>query len=161
MEMVYGLQSIGWEIGLEDIVHGLESVVALTGLKGRWQLLQQDPKMICDTGHNIDGVRMLVKQLNQQTYKQLWMVWGAANDKDLDPILALLPKSAKYLFCQADVPRALKAEELATKAKTHGLVGEVVPSVKEAIAKAKAAADPGDLIFIGGSTFVVAEIEEL
>jgi dihydrofolate synthase / folylpolyglutamate synthase len=140
---------------------GIEQVVNLTGLKGRWQILGENPRVICDTGHNEGGVREVVSQLQAQSYQKLFMVWGAVNDKDISDVLRLLPTQAKYFFCQAKLPRALDATELARQASALGLAGEVVPDVNEAIRQAKAEARPGDLIFIGGSTFVVAEIQGL
>ena len=146
---------------LEVVKRGLEQVVTLTGLKGRWQKMGEHPLIICDTGHNEGGVREVIGQLKTQPYSRLFMVWGAVNDKDISDVLRLLPTQAKYFFCQAKIPRAMEAAELSRQAATMGLMGEVVPDVNEAIRKAKAEAQPGDLIFIGGSTFVVAEIEGL
>jgi len=140
---------------------GIEQVVTLTGLKGRWQKLGDHPLTICDTGHNEGGIREVVSQLKVQPYKRLFMVWGAVNDKDITDVLRLLPAQAKYLFCQAKLPRALDAAELARQAAAMGLTGQIVPDVNDAIRQAKAEAQPDDLIFIGGSTFVVAEIEGL
>jgi len=140
---------------------GLEQVVTLTGLKGRWQKLGERPLVICDTGHNEGGVREVVSQLRAQPYRRLFMVWGAVNDKDISDVLRLLPTEARYFFCQASIPRALDAAELARQAAAIGLAGVAVPDVNEAIHRARAEAQADDLIFIGGSTFVVAEIDEL
>jgi dihydrofolate synthase/folylpolyglutamate synthase len=151
----------GLPVTPEAIRAGLEQVVTLTGLKGRWQKLGARPLIICDTGHNEGGVREVIAQLKAQAYERLFMVWGAVNDKDISDILRLLPTEAKYFFCQANIPRALDATELAKQASAIGLTGEVIPDVNQAIKKAKTEAQPDDLIFIGGSTFVVAEIEGL
>lgn len=140
---------------------GLENVIVNTGFKGRWQKLRDKPLMICDTGHNIDGIREIVRQLDSITFRQLHIVFGVVKDKDVTDVLAMLPKRATYYFCQAQIPRAMEATMLAEKARHAGLRGEVIPDVNEAKRKALKNASQDDLIFIGGSTFVVAEIEEL
>lgn len=140
---------------------GLENVIVNTGFKGRWQKLRDKPLMICDTGHNIDGIREIVRQLDTIALRQLHIVFGVVKDKDVSDVLALLPKRATYYFCQAQIPRAMEAAVLAEKARHAGLRGEVIPDVNEAKRKALKNASQDDLIFIGGSTFVVAEIEEL
>ena len=127
----------------------------------RWQKLRDKPLMICDTGHNIDGIREIVRQLDTIAFRQLHIVFGVVKDKDVTDVLALLPKRATYYFCQAQIPRAMEASVLAEKARHAGLRGEVIPDVNEAKRKALKNASQDDLIFIGGSTFVVAEIEEL
>jgi dihydrofolate synthase/folylpolyglutamate synthase len=139
----------------------LENITNLTGLKGRWQLLGTKPTIICDTGHNEAGVREVVKQLREQHFKKLFIVWGSVKDKDITTILSLLPKEAYYFFCEAKIPRAMNAGELFRQAAAHHLKGEVVSDVNEAIDRAKRMSGENDLIFIGGSTFVVAEIEGL
>jgi dihydrofolate synthase/folylpolyglutamate synthase len=143
------------------LISGLENVISQTGLKGRWQQLSEMPTVICDTGHNEDGVKEVVSQLAQLTFNKLHMVWGMVKDKDIAVILSLLPTHAHYYFCQASIPRAMDAAQLRELAKKHGLSGKVIRSVNEAIKKAKDEASINDLIFIGGSTFVVAEIENL
>lgn len=155
------LNNMGYSISREAVQHGLTQVVTQTGLKGRWQLLQARPRMICDTGHNAEGVREVLKQLRAQSYKTLHMVWGMVNDKDISTILAMLPTEANYYFCEAKIPRAMDAGQLQAQAAVHGLHGVVERDVNAAIGRAQAAATPDDLIFIGGSTFVVAEIENL
>nr|WP_254168490.1 folylpolyglutamate synthase/dihydrofolate synthase family protein [Chryseosolibacter histidini] len=140
---------------------GLENVIVNTNFKGRWQKLRDKPLMICDTGHNIDGIREIVRQLGTIAFRQLHIVFGVVKDKDVTDVLALLPKRATYYFCQAQIPRAMEASVLAEKARHAGLRGEVIPDVNEAKRKALKNASQDDLIFIGGSTFVVAEIEEL
>ena len=161
MMAVEVLNQQGFDLPLDKVVHGLAHVVDQTGLKGRWQTLGQLPLVVCDTGHNLDGVREVLKQLQAQKFDRLHMVWGMVNDKDITTILKLLPKNARYYFCQADIPRAMDANALATAAYGEGLEGSVFRNVKDAIAAAKAGASKDDMIFIGGSTFVVAEIEGL
>ncbi len=151
----------GFDITDSNIKNGLEKVVLNTSLKGRWQILNNKPLTICDTGHNIDGVNMIINQLGQYNYEQLHIVWGMVEDKSIDDVLSLLPKDAQYYFCAADIPRALDAKQLAKEADNLKLKGKIHKSVSEAITAAKINANPKDLIFIGGSTFVVAEIEEL
>ena len=107
----------GFNITSEQIRAGLEKVIANTGLKGRWQILGSKPTIICDTGHNVDGVRMIIDQLNSNTYNRLHIVWGMVEDKSIDEVLALLPKEATYYFCAADIPRALNARKLESSAK--------------------------------------------
>jgi len=161
MKSLEVLQEQGWRITPESTVHGLSNTVAQTGLKGRWQKLADQPLTICDTGHNVDGIREIVAQLNAQRFDNLHMVIGMVKDKDISAVLQLLPKDANYYFCQANLPRALDADTLARQARANGLKGEVIPDVNEAIRKAQLKARAEDMIFIGGSTFVVAEIEQL
>ena len=132
-----------------------------TGLRGRWQQLGEKPTVICDTGHNQDGIRFIVEQLQRLSYKTLHIVWGMVKDKSADEVLTLLPKTAVYYFCAANIPRALPANELKEKAAAYKLIGESYASVGEAIRAARSNADNQDVVFIGGSTFVVAEIEDL
>lgn len=128
---------------------------------GRWQRIDtaDDPcPILCDTGHNEAGLTFVTEQLKRQTYEKLYFVLGVVADKDLDHILPLLPREAHYIFTQASLPRALKADTLYARARAAGLAGETVPTVPEALAKARAQASAGDLIFVGGSTFTVAEV---
>ncbi|WP_298063594.1 folylpolyglutamate synthase/dihydrofolate synthase family protein [uncultured Rikenella sp.] len=128
---------------------------------GRWQNIatENDPcPILCDTGHNEAGLRFVTEQLKRQTCEKLYFVLGVVADKDLDHILPLLPREAHYIFTQASLPRALKADTLSARARAAGLAGETVPTVPEALAKARALASAGDLIFVGGSTFTVAEV---
>lgn len=152
------LQEKGWDISNQNIILGLKNVVANTGLMGRWQTLQENPKVICDTGHNEAGITYIVQQLKQESYSKLHIVFGAVNDKSITNILYLLPKKAVYYFCEANIPRALNVNDLYTQAIKIGLNGVKFRSVNEALNEAKANADNNDLIFVGGSTFVVAEI---
>ena len=152
------LQKKGFEIKKEDIRKGLLKVTENTSLVGRWQILNESPLTICDTAHNEDGIKEIVKQLNTIDYNELHFVLGTVNDKSIEKVLSLLPKSAKYYFCQADIPRALDKNELRKLSEEKKLFGEVYPSVSDAYNQAKKNAKINDCIYIGGSTFVVAEI---
>ncbi|MBU1010132.1 MAG: bifunctional folylpolyglutamate synthase/dihydrofolate synthase [Bacteroidetes bacterium] len=147
-----------WKISHNDIRDGLTEVVRLTGLMGRWQLIGRNPLCIADTGHNVDGIREVVQQLAASRFKNLHMVIGMVNDKNIDAMLQLLPGHAVYYFCKADIPRGLDAGILAEKAFQSGLRGEVYHSVWTALQSARNNAGFDDLIFVGGSTFVVAEV---
>jgi dihydrofolate synthase/folylpolyglutamate synthase len=161
VKSVEQLRGGGLKISHEALIDGLKNVLINTNLKGRWQKLSERPLMICDTGHNIDGIKEVVKQIRAQQFKALHFVLGMVKDKDISKVLSLLPKEAKYYFCQAKIPRAMDADELAQKAISFDLKGVTIKDVNEAIHTAKAAAKPDDFIFVGGSTFVVAEIENL
>ncbi|PKB41901.1 dihydrofolate synthase/folylpolyglutamate synthase [Cellulophaga sp. RHA19] len=140
------------------IEKGLLNVVENTGLMGRWQLLQEQPRVICDTAHNKEGLSLTIKQLEAQKYESLFIVLGVVKDKNLDAILPLFPKNANYFFCCPKIERGLNAEELKGEASGFLLQGNAYSSVKEALEKAKSLAKKEDLIYVGGSTFVVAEI---
>ncbi len=155
------LNEKGFTISEKNVREGIEKVVSLTGLKGRWQKLGEYPLIIADTGHNEGGVRELMKQIKAQRFESLHIVWGMVKDKDISEVLKLLPKDAKYYFCAAKIPRAMAASALAEKARQYGLQGIVEEDVNKAIHLAKREARPNDFIFIGGSTFVVAEVEDL
>ncbi|TGE28627.1 bifunctional folylpolyglutamate synthase/dihydrofolate synthase [Hymenobacter metallicola] len=155
------LRHQGWTIPAGAVATGLREVRRLTGFRGRWTILGRQPLVICDTGHNEAGIRFITAQLARLPYQQLHIVLGTVNDKDVTKMLTLLPTAATYYFCQANIPRALPAQELAARAAGVGLQGRVYGPVPVAVAAARAAAAPGDVVFIGGSTFVVAEIEEL
>jgi dihydrofolate synthase/folylpolyglutamate synthase len=155
------LKSLGYTLDEQHIRSGIGQVSTLTDLKGRWQIIGRNPTVICDTGHNEAGIRQVVNHINKLEFNKLHMVLGMVGDKDLSHILPLLPKNAHYYFCQAQIPRALPAAALQALAVDVGLQGTIVPSVREAIDKARSLAAAGDLIFIGGSTFVVAEVEEI
>ena len=145
-------------ISRRDIVEGCASVARITGLRGRWEILAQSPLTVCDTGHNEHGLRRVAEQLRHQRYETLYFVLGVVNDKDLHGILPLLPTDAYYLFTQASVERALPAARLAEEAARYGLHGETVPGVRNAYEQARRLASPRDMIFIGGSTFTVADL---
>lgn len=155
------LGQIGYLISHSNLENGFAKVVDLTGLKGRWQTLSKFPKIICDTAHNIAGISQILNNLKLSQYHQLWMVLGFVSDKDISSILGLLPKEANYIFCQANIPRALPASELWSKAKDFGLSGVIINEVNEAIDYAVSKSNKNDLIYVGGSTFVVAEIKAL
>ena len=145
-------------ISSDAIAHGLMQVVALTGLQGRWQQLGEKPLIIADTGHNEAGIRLIVQQLSRLSYQTLRMVIGVVNDKDVKTMLSLLPKQATYYFTNANIPRALPANELQALAKNYDLIGKSYPSVQEALNAAKNDASTNDVIFVGGSNFIVAEV---
>ncbi|MBM3425567.1 MAG: bifunctional folylpolyglutamate synthase/dihydrofolate synthase [Bacteroidetes bacterium] len=161
LEAVEQMRTQGWNVSKEAVKLGLARISEQTGLKGRWQILQIHPLTIADTGHNEAGIMEVVNQLKKHSYSQLWMVMGMVNDKDVSKVLDLLPQEATYIFCQANLPRAMDAHLLASKAEEKGLKGQVIPRVSEAVEFARKNAGSDDLIFIGGSTFVVAEIEDL
>lgn len=148
----------GFHVDANQIKKGLLKVAGSTGLRGRWQLLQNNPKIICDTAHNTEGLSLVMKQLQNEEYNQLHIVLGMVSDKNLDVILPLFPTNAIYYFCQPDIPRALHVEKLKTKAVDFNLVGEVFGSVNQAYKSARVNASLNDIIYIGGSTFVVAEV---
>lgn len=161
LEGIAQLKRMGWQLSEEQIKSGLANVSQLTGLKGRWQILDHEPLTICDTGHNEPGIAEILDQLKTYTYAHLWMVIGFVQDKYISKILTMLPQEARYVFCQADLPRAMSADLLSAKAADFGLRGEVIPDVNQAYQFARKNAAKDDLIFVGGSTFVVAEIENL
>jgi len=161
LESIFVLRKLGWKISNEAIKSGLSNVTSLTHLKGRWQILSQSPTVIADTGHNEPGIVEILKQLNTYSYNQLWIIIGMVNDKDVRKILELLATAANYIFVQAKIPRAMEAAELAKMALEFKLKGDIIPDVNEAIRFAREKAKSDDLIFIGGSTFVVAEIDDL
>jgi dihydrofolate synthase / folylpolyglutamate synthase len=148
----------GWQISMENIYEGLENAAKLTGLLGRWQIIGNNPLTVCDTGHNEDGIKMVVSQIKNTPYKTLHFVFGVVADKNQDAVLLLLPTDAIYYFTRADIPRAMNEQELAQKAAGFGLKGESYSTVAEAFNAAKVNAGKNDLIFVGGSTFVVAGI---
>lgn len=158
VESVQQLRIIGWEISEAALRNGLQNVIQNTQLRGRWELISERPKVICDTGHNPHAMQSIVQQLEKEDHQKLWVVIGMVGDKDVDAVLALLPKQAAYIFCQPNIPRALSAADLSEKAARFSLHGNQVQNPKSALLKAQELANEGDLIFVGGSTFVVAEI---
>lgn len=148
----------GFIIREDHIEAALTQVKKLTGLHGRWEILSRHPLTICDTGHNPEGITEVLKNIERTPHKNLHIVMGVVNDKDISKILAILPKHATYYFCKPDIPRGLEAENLKEKAEEFGLHGEIYVSVKAALQTAQSHADKNDLVFVGGSTFVVAEI---
>lgn len=155
------LNEQGFNISDKHVIDGIEQVVDFTGLKGRWHIHGIAPLTICDTAHNLEGIKLVLKQLQSLKFNELHIVWGMVNDKSIDAILDVLPKEAHFYFCQANVPRALPASELHKAAITANLKGDVIADVNLAIQSARSKAQTNDVIFIGGSTFVVAEIDNL
>jgi dihydrofolate synthase/folylpolyglutamate synthase len=147
-----------FEVSEISIINGLKMVIANTGLMGRWQILQNSPKVICDTAHNKEGLTYVLQQLKEEVYKKLHVVMGFVSDKDSEGLLGLFPKDAHYYFCKPDIPRGMEVSVLNEKATNAGLKGRGYSSVKEAYNASIKKAAPGDLIYVGGSTFVVAEI---
>ena len=141
-----------------DIKSGLLNVVKNTKLQGRWQQLGEFPKIICDTAHNKNGLEIVMKQIQKEKYDTLHIVLGVVNDKDLDEVLPLFPTNAIYYFCKPNIPRGLDAKILQEKAAGFNLKGEVFNSVSDSYTAALQNASKSDFIYIGGSTFVVAEI---
>lgn len=152
------LLQLQFNIEENHIKLGLKNVIQNTGLLGRWQILKQKPFIVCDTAHNSHGLKIVLNQIQKHSFENLHMVLGVVNDKDLDSILPLFPKNAKYYFCKPNVPRGLDSEILKQKADDFGLFGKVFNSVSEAYDEAVNSAKDSDFIYIGGSTFVVAEI---
>ena len=152
------LLHIGYNISEEAVREGFAHVCQLTGLMGRWQQLNNFPRLICDTGHNIGGFQYIVPQILAQPCKQLRIVFGMVNDKDINAVLALMPKHATYYFTQASVARALPSHELQTLAAKHGLHGLTYSTVTEATQTALSEANKEDFIYVGGSSFIVADL---
>ena len=152
------LRRQGFMITDEHLVTALQQVKTLTGLHGRWEILNRQPLTICDTGHNPEGVDEVLRNIASVKYHKLHFVLGMVNDKDISKILTILPTAAHYYFCKPDIPRGLDANTLWLKAAGFGLDGEAYGSVREALDAAQQSAGDNDLVFVGGSTFVVAEV---
>jgi dihydrofolate synthase/folylpolyglutamate synthase len=152
------LNQIGFPVSYANIRQGIRNVITNTELEGRWHIQSTLPLTIYDIGHNEPGIRVVADQLSRIPYRKLHVVFGVVQDKDLTAMLRWLPKKAYYYFCKADVPRGLDATELMLQAEQEGLKGKTYKSVKEALSEAQKNASPSDVIFVGGSTFVVAEI---
>jgi len=148
----------GFQISEEHINNGLLNVVQNTNLKGRWQVLQENPKVICDTAHNKEGLSLVLQQLEKESFQKVHMVLGVVEDKKLAQILPLFPSEAIYYFCKPDIPRGLSEKDLQEKAAEFNLLGERYSSVLQALESALLNANQQDIIYVGGSTFVVAEI---
>lgn len=151
------LLETGYDIPREAVYKGFANVITITGLMGRWQQLQSSPKIICDIAHNAHGLRYIAEQLRSEKFDRLHIVFGMVNDKDVKSVLALLPEDALYYFTKASVERALNEKMLAQQAAGFGLHGATYNSVSSAVTAAKENADKNDLIFIGGSSFIVAD----
>ncbi len=147
-----------WGIRREDIYRGLSKVTKNTGLLGRWQILGHNPLMVCDTGHNEAGISQVAEQIRNTAWKNLHIVFGMVRDKDIDHVLALLPREARFYFTRANIPRALDETKLQAKAEKFGLKGQPFSTVRKALSAAQNNANEHDMIFIGGSSFVVAEV---
>ncbi|MGL5980286.1 MAG: bifunctional folylpolyglutamate synthase/dihydrofolate synthase [Phocaeicola sp.] len=158
LSAIHQLKQMGFNLSEEAVRSGFSTVCERTGLMGRWQKLGSQPTIICDTGHNVAGISYIVEQLRQQTYQHLHVVMGMVNDKDIESVLKMMPKEASYYFTQANIPRALPANELKQLAESHGLKGDCYADVATAYLKAKKNAQTDDLLFIGGSSFIVADL---
>ena len=152
------LKEAGYRLNEQSVRRGFAHVTELTGLMGRWQKLQDYPTLICDTGHNVGGITYIVEQLKQQAFHNLHIIIGMVNDKDIQGVLALLPEDAIYYFTQAGVKRALPANELQKLAESAGLKGNCYPDVPSAVRAAQEKSLPEDFIFVGGSSFIVADL---
>jgi dihydrofolate synthase/folylpolyglutamate synthase len=158
LRAIDALKEAGFELRDQSILSGCRNVKKLTGLRGRWEILDTNPLTICDTGHNREGMIEVVRQIKRTPHKRLHFIFGTVSDKDPSHVLKVLPKEAIYYFTQANIPRAMAKEELAKQASKEGLKGRVYSTPIEALEAAKKASKKDDLIFIGGSTFIVAEI---
>lgn len=152
------LKQTGYQFTEDNVRKGFSRVCRITGLMGRWQKLESDPTLVCDTGHNVGGITYIVEQLRHQKYEQLHIVMGMVNDKDISGVLAILPKDAIYYFTKANVKRALSEKELQSMALQSGLHGNTYPNVETAVTAAKEKAGKNDFIFVGGSSFIVADL---
>lgn len=148
----------GYRITRQNVADGFASVCKNTGLMGRWQKLSDKPKVICDTGHNVGGIQYIVKQLELQEYDNLRIVMGMVNDKDISTVLSMMPKHAVYYFTQASVKRAMPCRDFKAKAAGYGLEGDAYPTVRQAYEAALHDASLNDLVFVGGSSFIVADL---
>jgi dihydrofolate synthase/folylpolyglutamate synthase len=158
LRAIDALKEAGFELRDQSILSGCRNVKKLTGLRGRWEILDTNPLTICDTGHNREGMIEVVRQIKRTPHKRLHFIFGTVSDKDPSHVLKVLPKEAIYYFTQANIPRAMAKEELAKQASKEGLKGRTYSTPIEALEAAKKASKKDDLIFIGGSTFIVAEI---
>ncbi|EKT4499954.1 bifunctional folylpolyglutamate synthase/dihydrofolate synthase [Flavobacterium psychrophilum] len=147
-----------FSVSEENLKDGLLNVVKNTGLLGRWQQIHSNPKVICDTAHNSHGLKIVLNQIQKEEFDNLFFVLGFVNDKDLDDVLPLFPKKAKYFFSKPNIFRGLDAKILQEKATNFGLTGNIYSSITEAYKEALKLSSQNDFIYIGGSTFVVAEI---
>lgn len=158
LHAIGALMDAGYKISKEAVHEGFNNVCFLTGLRGRWQQLMTSPRLVCDTGHNIGGFQYLAPQIVAQPCRKLRIVFGMVNDKDINAVLALMPKHATYYFAQASVARAMASHELAALAAKHNLHGTTYLTVAEATRAALREADAEDFIYVGGSSFIVADL---
>ncbi|MFC4219193.1 bifunctional folylpolyglutamate synthase/dihydrofolate synthase [Flagellimonas marina] len=157
--VVAAIQQLGaFNVTEKAITEGLQKVISNTGLMGRWQVLQEKPMVVCDTAHNKEGLHYVLKQIAKQRYEQLHMVLGFVNDKDVKGVLELFPKEANYYFVKPNIPRGMDVGKLSELAKSQGIEGENFTSVDAGLKAALANAKNNDFVYVGGSTFVVAEI---
>ena len=152
------LRNSGFAITEESLRKGFTNVCKLTGLMGRWQKIQDNPRVICDAGHNIGGIKYITEQLARVDCRELRIVFGMVNDKDITSVLKMMPKNAEYYFTQASIKRAMPADDLKNMAKRFGLMGNSHPNVKEALEAALSDSSDDDFIFVGGSCFIVADL---
>lgn len=155
------LKEKGWKLSNTSIKKGIMNFKRITGLKGRWQQLSDNPKTVCDTGHNREAFQLLSQQIKKESYDTLWIIVGMVNDKEPSVLFETLPKNANWIFTEPKIYRKRSAEELLAKAEEYGIYGQAIPEVNKAIAYAHENAQKNDFIFVGGSNFVVAEIAEL
>jgi dihydrofolate synthase/folylpolyglutamate synthase len=158
LETCHQLQQQGWNIDDEIIKNAVANSKKLTGLLGRWQCVQENPTVILDVGHNVDGIKQILLQLNHTKYSSLHIVIGMVKDKDINAVLELLPKTANYYFTKAQIERAMHEKDLQSLAANHQLQGNCFSEVNIALATAKNAATPTDLILVCGSVFLVGEV---
>ena len=147
-----------FNISEENIINGIENLSTNFPIAGRWQILCKSPLTICDTGHNEDGLKYVIEQIKNTPHQKLRFVLAMVNDKDVNKVLSMLNKDAEYYLSQANIPRALPVEQLAEKAKQAGLCFSQYETISQALAKAQEEAEENDLVFVGGSTFTVAEV---
>jgi dihydrofolate synthase/folylpolyglutamate synthase len=158
LAIVEELRSQSWQISDTVVLEALQNVKGNTGLRGRWEILQESPRVVIDTGHNKAGIQVILEQLTNEKYKELHVVFGMVNDKSLSDILGMLPKNAYYYICEASIPRAKKATELYAEVVAHGLNAFLMSTPTEALECAMNNASTEDIIWVGGSTFVVADV---
>jgi dihydrofolate synthase/folylpolyglutamate synthase len=152
------LKDLGYDISENKIRQGLQKTKKLTGLHGRWEVIHENPTVVLDVGHNEDGIKQIVQQIELTTHHELHIIIGMVKDKEIDTVLSLLPHAANYYFTQAHIPRALPAEMLKEKAGEFNLKGKVIPDVNEAVKEARSKANKDDLILVCGSVFLVGEV---
>lgn len=159
LEAVHQLQLQGWKIEEKHVKEALQHTKKNTGLHGRWEVIQQRPKIVLDVAHNVDGMKLVMEQLEFETYHQLHIIIGMVKDKEIDQVLKLLPHHANYYFTKAQIPRALPEKELLVQAETLGLSGKSFADVNTALQEVLTHAKPNDLVLICGSVFLIAEVK--
>ncbi|HKC35422.1 MAG TPA: hypothetical protein VKB95_05140, partial [Chitinophagaceae bacterium] len=162
------LKKLGYNLNEDDIRHGLQKTKKITGLHGRWEIIHEHPMIVLDVGHNEDGIKQIIQQIELTTHHELHIILGVVKDKEVDKVLSLLPHAAHYYFTQAQIPRALPAEDLKSKAENlrrnpggHDLKGDIFPEVNAAVKAALARANKDDLILVCGSVFLVGEVNHI